>query len=336
VKSFLVVLDFILRLVFFAVAPPLIVFLTAIFPVGGAIVNIGLALAFFLFAEALRARAQKTGILATFIQNQLRFDEYYRQHPPKPFLYYVFYPLLFPYWLIVASARREFWLFKGYTLLSVGVLLASTIVQYIRFWPPELGAREFAPIVGISLVLEALVVLALLMPLATTVITYHLNKRRALLFVLLGVGIMSTAFEVTRLMLKRDPIVSIATRVRLQRRTEAAKDKARKAQHAALAAAMPLVVAGKSKIVEGDGKVEGEPLDRAHEALRVFYKEDEAFAFDLWASPRKKPTVLVLYFESYRGKPAVWLAIDAKGQEIRDPKKLPKGALDSMKRATDD
>ncbi len=334
-KKILFALDFLLRLAFFAVAPPLIVLLTVLFPMGGAIVNVGLALVFFLFAEALRRRAPKTGILASFVRLQLRFDDYYREHPPKPFLFYVFYPLLFPYWLIVAKARREFWLFKGYTIVSMAILLVTTVVQYIRFWPPELGLASFAPVLGITLGLEALVVLSLLMPISTTVIKYHLGGHRALLFVLLFVSTASTAFEIAKLANRRDPIVSVATRFRVQQRTDIAKDKAKKTQRTALATALPLVLAGKSKIVEGDGKVEGEPLDRAHEALHVFYKEDEAFAFDLWAAPRKSPQVLVLYVESYRGKPAVWLAVDAKGHEIRDPKKLPKGALDQMKHAAD-
>jgi hypothetical protein len=335
VKKVLFALDFVLRLAFFAVAPPLIVLLTALFPMGGAIVNVGLALVFFLFAEALRERAPKKGPLAAFVRSQLRFDEYYRTHPPKPFLFYVFYPLLFPYWLIVAKARREFWLYKGYTIPSVLILLVTTLIQYIRFWPPDLGLASFAPVLGITLGLEALVVLSLLMPISTTVIRYHLGGHRALLYVLLFVATASTGYEIAKLASKRDPIVSIATRFRVQQRTDIAKDKAKKAQRTALTTALPLVLAGRSRIVEGDGKVEGEPLERAHEALRAFYKEDEAFAFDLWAAPRKSPQVLVLYVESYRGKPAVWLAMDAKGHEIRDPKKLPKGAMDQMKRAAE-
>ena len=328
-------LDFVLRLAFFAVAPPVIVLLTALFPMGGAIVNVGLGIVFFLFAEALRERAHQKGLLASFVRSQLRFDEYYRTHPPKPFLFYVFYPLLFPYWLIVSHARREFWLFKGYTIVSLVILLVTTGVQYVRYWPPELGLAAFAPVLGITLALEALVVLSLLMPISTTVIKYHLGGQRALLYVLLFVATASTGYEIAKLSSKRDPIVSVATRMRVQQRTDVAKDRAKKAQRAALATALPLVLAGRSRIVEGDGKVEGEPLDRAHEALHAFYKEDEAFAFDLWAAPRKSPQVLVLYVESYRGKPAVWLAVDAKGHEIRDPKKLPRGALDQMKQAAE-
>jgi len=35
--------------------------------------------------------------------------------------------------------------------------------------------------------------------------------------------------------------------------------------------------------------VQGKPLDDARTALETFYKHDEAFAFDLWASPRSRP-----------------------------------------------
>lgn len=37
--------------------------------------------------------------------------------------------------------------------------------------------------------------------------------------------------------------------------------------------------------VDEDGKVEGEPLELAHKAMKKFYKSDEVNAFDLWAIP---------------------------------------------------
>lgn len=88
--------------------------------------------------------------------------------------------------------------------------------------------------------------------------------------------------------------------------------------------------------IEGDGKVEGEPLDAAREALERFYKPDESFAFDLWASPRKKPELLVIYFEARRRRAPIWAARRRDGTEITDPKELPKGAFAAMRHATEE
>ena len=90
----------------------------------------------------------------------------------------------------------------------------------------------------------------------------------------------------------------------------------------------------KTRHVEADGKVVGKPLDDARAALEKFYKHDEAFAFDLWASPRNHPSVLVLYAQSRRKRPALWVALK-DGAELRDPKLLPKGAFVAMRVAAD-
>ena len=86
--------------------------------------------------------------------------------------------------------------------------------------------------------------------------------------------------------------------------------------------------------MQGDGKVEGKALDDARAALESFYKHDEAFAFDLWASPRSRPRVLVLYAQSRRKRSPIWVALK-DGGELRKPDQLPKGAFFAMRAAAD-
>jgi hypothetical protein len=176
-------------------------------------------------------------------------------------------------------------------------------------------------------------VLSLLMPIATTVVWYHSSHRRGRLLVVLLAGLLSTSLALVRVAGRRDPIVSYSTRERVRLRTAAAPAAAHRAIGAAVRAAWneSVTLAG----VEGDGKVEGAPLARARAELRGFYKEDEAFAFDLWASPRARPTVLVLYFEARGRKPALWVAVDRDGAEIRKLSGLPRGASRAMRRAAD-
>src|SRR5262249_38069454 len=130
--------DFAVRLVFFALAPVGIVFVAAYFPVGGTLATTALALIGFVAGEAIRKRVGNWPIVGRLLAREFALEAYYRAHPPRPFLYYVFYPLFLPYWLFQRDARREFWLFKGYTLLSFIVLLVSVSWQYYAYWPPDL------------------------------------------------------------------------------------------------------------------------------------------------------------------------------------------------------
>jgi hypothetical protein len=131
-----------LRLAFSSAAPFAIISLAALFPVTGALVQVGLALGALLAGEAVRRLAARSRVAAFAFSSQLEFKAYYRAHPPRPFLYYVFYPALFPCWLVACEARDEFLLFKGYTLVSFLLLLASLGLQYIRSFPPELSENS--------------------------------------------------------------------------------------------------------------------------------------------------------------------------------------------------
>ena len=50
------------------------------------------------------------------------FERFYRENPPKPFVYYLFYPLLLPYWLLNRTARRELLLYRGLTVVGFFML----------------------------------------------------------------------------------------------------------------------------------------------------------------------------------------------------------------------
>jgi hypothetical protein len=333
-KAATATLDFLLRLVFFATAPFLLVFVAALFPVTGALVQIGLALVVFFAGEAAHRLAARSKLTKLLLGSQLAFDVYYRQHPPKPFLYYVFYPLLAPYWLAKPEARHEFLLYKGYTLASFLLLIVSLVVQYIRFFPPELTVVDFLPIAAGTLVAEAVVVLMFLLPIVTTVVHFHTTGARLRLTALLIVGALSVTAAIVRLELPRDPVVSFATRARVRLRAQARPSGATQAESQALRVAWKALPKEKGDI-DTDGKVEGDALEKARDALLGFYKTDEAHAFDIWFTRRGKSAVTVLYFEA-RGRHApIWLALDQAGLVFHDPKRLPRGAFVAMKQAAD-
>ena len=324
--------DFISRLVFFSLAPVAIVFAAELFPVRGALIDVGLALGLFLAGEAVQGWASKTRLVRSLLREALAFEAYYRSRPPRTFVYYLAYPLLLPYWVFNRDARREFLLFRGYTLGGLLILLVSLVWQYVSSWAPELSLRQYVPYVLLTLVVESLLALALLMPIATTVVWYHSSFRRRRLVLVLLAGLISTSVVFYRVMSRRSPIVSFATRERVALRTQASKRKAHRALLKAVRAANKNMA--KSPSVEGDGMVMGTPLEQASASLEDFYKHDEAYAFSLWASPRRRPNVLVLYFEARRKRRPIWVAIRGDGTEIRTPSQLPKGAFRAMRAAS--
>ena len=328
-------LDFVLRLAFFAIAPFVLVLVAYLFPVTGAVVQIALALAVFFAGEAVRGLAGKSRVAAAVLRNQLEFEAYYRAHPPRPFLYYVFYPLLFPYWLWKAEPRREFLLYKGYTLASFVLLVVMQIVQYVRAFPPELDARTFWPLALGSFAVETVVVLMFLMPLVTSVVHFHTLGAPKRLAALLVIGAVSATVAIVRVESRRDPVVSFDTRARVRARAKAKPSAAWGAEAEALRVGWRALRKAKRNAIDSDGKVEGAPLEEARAALAAFYKEDEAYAFDLWYRGDKKSGMLVVYFEGRGKHPPIWLAMDHAGAVVGDAKKLPRGAFVAMKQAAD-
>jgi hypothetical protein len=324
--------DLLVRCAFFATAPFMLVFVAMLFPVTGAVVQIGLALLVFVAGEAIRRSTHHWPLLQELLSTQFEFEAYYRDNPPRPFVYYVFYPLLMPYWLTARSARQEFLLYKGYTLISAGILLVSLFFQYFRSFPPELTWNDFALLAAGTLAVEAAVVLMFLMPIVTSVVHFHRLRATRRLAILLLAGTISVGFAAARLERRRDPIVSYAARVRLRLRSEARPENAIRAQTAALEAAWHALPSQLDDIGR-DGKVLDEPLTAAREALSTFYKFDEANAFDLWYSNKNEQKILVLYFESHRGRAPIWLAIDPSGSTTSDEKRLPANAFRAMRRA---
>lgn len=325
--------DFLLRLAFFVVAPFVIVAAALLFPVRAALVDVGLALSVFVMGEALKRKARAYRFSSWLFAQAFEFESFYAEKPPRRFAYYLFYPLLFPYWLLNREARREFLVFRGYTLGSFIVLVATLVWQYFSAWAPELSVAQYLPAVVLTLTVETLLVLALLMPIATTVVWYHSSFRRGRLVMLLVAGLVSTAASLAFVSQRRDPVVSFMTRERVRLRKAADPRKAHKVMIGAARAAWRELVFLSG--VEGDGKVEGSPLETARERLAQFFKPDEAGAFEIWAAPRRHPRILVLYFEARPEKPPIWVAIGGDGREIKKSEDLPRGAFLAMKRAAD-
>jgi hypothetical protein len=136
--------------------------------------------------------------------------------------------------------------------------------------------------------------------------------------VLLAVGVLSVGYAVVRIEQKRGPIVSIATRTRVKLRTDAASDRALRAQTEALQQALAALPAD---ALPADSRLEGAPLEAARGALLSFYKNDEAHAFELWLT-RSPSLLLTLFFPARRGHQPIWLSLDDERHIQHDPATL--------------
>jgi hypothetical protein len=326
-------LDFAVRLAFFALVPFLATFVSASFPMTGVLVNIGLALAVFAFAEAVRPRAARSRVLGLLLRGHLAFERYYREHAPRPFLHYVFSPLLLPYWLTQRSGRRELWLYSGLTGGGIVVLVVTSALDFERSWLPQLGFARFLPVWLLLFAVHTLCILVFLLPIATTVVKFHLERRFTALWLLLGVAAVSVSIAAVPLAQKRAHIVSWVTTERVQLRTSAAPAAARAAQAAAIRAvwARPDELLAST---DARGWVEDDALDRAEAVLETFYKSDEAYAFSLHAMPPEAPEILLLQCHLGRGRQSLWRAIRKSGEEVLSASELPPGVLGLLRRAT--
>ncbi|MFI5300203.1 MAG: hypothetical protein ACHREM_19110 [Polyangiales bacterium] len=341
-RSTTTTLDLILRLAFFAIAP-LIVFLAELLvPITGTLFNLAIAVVAFFFAETLAGFAEKNRLVAALTKRPLAFAAYYRDHPPRPFLYYVFYPLLFPYWLSNGPARKEFILYKGYTFASLGILTLSGAHQYFTMWRPELGPRAFGWTFVLTFVVDFVLVLMVLMPMATTIVGFHLAGRRGSLRLLLAVAGLSIASASAYYAHKRHGVVSVATAERMWLRGRVAPNKTKLVMTRALVHAWNETFHGDAEFVpeaKGEVEVAGAPVEIVRGTLGLYFRDDETFCFHLIAVNRRGfKRMLVLYGDPVslnpksKKQPMVWLALDEDGGITNDPRDLPKDGLAVMRR----
>jgi hypothetical protein len=329
-------LEYLLRLAFFAFVPFMVVLLAMLVPMGAAIANMVLALGAFFFGEVLVGAAEKRPWLKRVLRRQLAFEAYYREHPPRPFLYYVFYPFLLPYWLVVAPARREFLLFKGYTLVTLGVISVTGVYRYFWIYQPQLGLAKFLPALLVGLVVETLAVMMLIMPMTTSVVALHRKKQPKRLMLLLAVGLLSAAIAAGFMIHRHRTFPSLETRQRIVDRSAMEPVTSRVAMQKALQHAWEVrKKAPKDQWErETDGTVLGKPLEEARASLSTFYRSDEASAFELWTTARKeRPGIMILFAEGRkRGRP-VWLGMRYDGTIIDKAVDVPKNAKLAMRTA---
>ncbi|MFO0612730.1 MAG: hypothetical protein U0414_09095 [Polyangiaceae bacterium] len=317
------VLDFGLRLAFFALAPQALAVSAIIFPIWGIVINVCVALVVFFIAKRVRA----IPILSRVLGRALRFEAYYREHAPRPFLYYVFFPLLFPYWLIVGRARREVSVYRPFSGVPLVVLIGTNVFQYFARYRPEIPFKWFAIAAGAKLAVELAAIMLFLMPVATSVVTFERQGKPWHLRALLAVALVSTAFAIHRHVANPVRVASLETQYRAQLRTTydgpRAHDTLLAAARAALAELLEYDETTQSDRIPSRYRghwIEGDALDRAQEKLAEFYKPDEVDGFKLTVVRSAKNYNALLLFQARSGLslPHVWIAVTRGGEKFAD------------------
>lgn len=328
--------DFALRLAYFALAPAVLALLARLLPMAGVLANVALALFVFAFAQVARVLAFRWWIVGKVLGRAFAFDDFYRTHPPKPFVFYALYPLLLPYVLLNRVTRRELALYRGMNVVALVILVVTAGWDYFVRWRPELGPRPFLKVWVATVVVQLGAILAFVMPLASTIVAYQIERKTRRLAVLLGVATMSLVVMTVTWSRKRHGLHPLPTLSRLGSRANAEPKRARRAMEAALGRARTVFTAGEGELAWA-GKVGeeilGPPIDEVRPILATYFKEDEADAFHLVLLSGARDEVLVLYALPSSSKPPVWLGLSRKGAFVDDVDALPKGAVAAMRRA---
>ena len=264
--------DDVLRFVYVLIAPAVMVVLAKLVPITGIVISTGVATIIALTGSSQWIRAVAT---IRFVGKPLakfgRLGEYYRAHPPKPLLYYVAYPLLFPYWLFNKAARTELFVYKRIGVLALLVTIGTSIYDYFHNWVP-LPGKYFANTMLATAIMQLLVTFMFVMPIVTTLLTYQRQGHKKTTWTLTACALILGGMMWVGM--ARFPAVTFATQARLRARIKHEPEVARAAMRAALDA----------------GNV-----DAAHAVLETAFRPDEVRAFHiqpwkdgvlLWAKTR--------------------------------------------------
>jgi hypothetical protein len=248
--------DDVLRFVYVLFAPVMIVSIGKFVPIGGIMISTGIATVIALAGSTKWITTVRTiPILGRPLANFGRLGEYYRVHAPKPLLYYIAYPLLFPYWLFKGTARREFLAYKRIGLLAVIITVSTALYDYFHNWSPMPRKYFFGAFIGTTF-LQLLITFMFVMPIVTTLIGYQKRGHKKSIIALVIASLVlggGMAYAMRRL-----EVVSFATQARLRARIQWQPEPARAAMRAAL---------------------DAPSLEAARETLATVFRPDEVRAF---------------------------------------------------------
>lgn len=310
--------DYVLRFLYLFLAPLMLVGISQVMPIMGIMIGAGLATVVAVFGSdrwqdsVKRIRLlERFEIVGRVVGGMGRLGDYYREHPPKPLVYYIAYPLLFPYWIFNRVARREFLLYRRLNAITLVIVIITGVLDYVRNWRPIPFNYFFGVAIG-TFIFQLLATFALVMPIVTTILLYHQRKLKKTLWAALACIVLTGGLGLY--VVRSSTSLSVGVQTRLRARTGYFHHEAVDALAHGLDAAL-----ASFKRAPTDGAA---ALAAAQEAIQTLYHPDEAAAFHLYADHG-----VIMLFVRFKNEPPIWLAGDSvHHRAIGDPKVLPPDA----------
>lgn len=321
-------LDLLLRCAFFATAPLLLFVVVDFAPVTAIIINVAITFLILFFAEFLRNKLEKGSLIRRVLKKHFALVEYYRTRSPRPFLYYLLYPVMLPYVLFSADARREFKLFRRYVVANLVLFIILKYVEYQSVWAPDIGVRPFLTASLGVFMIQVLFVFWVIMPSVVTVVDCRVHKRTGRL-VTYGIVFTLSAALFGAVWLKRPSRATPEVCSRMAARSKAQPDRAKAARTAAIEAAFDHAAEGTRQKRRAGEEIFGAPVTAARTELKELYREDEAECFRLFAvSDDAGEETLLLRSDARKKTTPLWIAKRAgraTNRLIDDAAELPGG-----------
>jgi hypothetical protein len=325
-------IDLVLRFIYVIAAPLMLAPMAVIFPITGTLVGAGLATVIALIgSDRWHARVDRIPVLGRVLGGMGKLGDFYREHPPKLLVYYIFYPLLLPVILFLRVPRREFLLYRKLNTVALLVVVVGGAIDYFRNWRPELTFGMFIASMIVTLILQLLATFALAMPIVTTLVTLRLRGLAKSLWILVVLATLSAGLGVLGAH-KMHGAMQISTWMRLSLRTNAGTIEmrncmkehepgyrgCRRENHAFVALAQGLDEAYVA-LRDHPGDTDA-ALDAARAKISEYYKPDETAAWRLYADEG-----VVMLYVRFSKRDVLWIGRD-NHQLILDLAKLPPGA----------
>lgn len=193
------VLGFVIRLVYFAIAP---FFLAMFCYMGDHTALTVLVATTFLFSGVIGRTPWLTEKCPWLLRIPLVRDAlevlnglhaFYFEHRPRWFLFYLFYPVSALFFIFSRTVRREFRLWAGIFGSVLAAIVGEAVVTYSSTYPPHLGPSVAIINVMFRILLCMLVFVGFFMPVATTSYTYHLSHTPWRMRLLVVAGLVSAS-----------------------------------------------------------------------------------------------------------------------------------------------
>jgi hypothetical protein len=307
--------DLVVRFLYVLIAPLVLVICAALFPITGTLISAALATLVAMFgADRWRASVERIPLVGRALGGMSRLGELYAEHPPKPLVYYVFYPLLLPVIVFLRVPRRELLLYRKLGALALAIIVGTSAYDYLRHWHPGLPFGVFVTAMITGLILQLLATFSMVMPIVTTFVMLHQRGRKTTIWILFAGTIASGLLGAYGA--HKSHGMPIGTWIRIESRIAFSVR-----EYRACAAAHP---AGKDECGHENAGLntfataldeayatlaktrdESAAIDRARDVLGQFFKPDEAAEFQLFVDGE-----VAVLFVKFGRRPPLWLARD--------------------------